>query len=173
MEVSSVEGKQIETILWEGNIEEIIQLKENSVDIGLSPQNGGDNASKASYIHKTRGEKANAKIYITGKKSASKEGTELFAGDRVDSSAVTTETRNVLSEFHQLGGNSLRFPASPVYAITVNDEKCTGHSNGISLKKPARHLQRKKCKKLSLPCRRKAASLTSKERHRYKTNSVA
>lgn len=171
VEVSLVEAKQIETILWEGNIDEIIQLKEDSVDNGLSPENGGENASKVreSYIHKTRGETANAKICITGKKSASKEGTEVFVADRVDSSAASTETRNVLSEFLNLSGNTLR---SPVFAITVNDEKCTGHSNGIYMKKLARQLRRKKCRKLSLSYRRKAASLTSKERNRHKANSI-
>lgn len=172
MEVSLVEAKRIETILWEGNIEEIIQLKENSVDNGLSPQNGGENGSKVSYSHKTGGETASAKICITGKKSASKEGTELFIGDRVDSSAINTETQNVLSEFLHPSGNTLRFPASPVYAITVTDEKCTGHSNRIYLEKLARQLRRKKSKKLSLSYRKKAASLTSKERNRHKPNST-
>jgi hypothetical protein len=174
MEASLVEAKRIETILWEGNIEEIIQLKEDSVDNGLSPQNGGKNASKVieSYIHKTGRETVNAKICITGKKSASKERTEFVVGDREDSSAVSTETRNVLSEFLHPSCNTLRFPASPVYAITVNDEKCIGHSNGVYLKKLARQLRRKKCKKLSLSYRRKAASLTSKERNRHKSNGI-
>jgi hypothetical protein len=174
MEVSLVEAKRIETILLEGNIEEIIQLKEDSFDNGLSPQNGGENASKMieSYSYKTGCETTNAKICIADKKGASKEGTELFVGDSVDSSAISTETQNVLSESLHPNGNTLTFPASQVYAVRVNDEKCTGHSNGIYLKKMARQLQRKKCKKLSLSYRRKAASLTSKERNRHKTNSI-
>jgi hypothetical protein len=160
MEVSLVEAKRIETILWEGNIGEIIQLKEDSVDNGLSPQNGGENASEviASHIHKTGDETVNAKICITGKKSAGEEGTGLFVGDR-----------NVLSEFLHPSGNT---PASPVYAISVNDN-CKGHSNGICFKKLARQLRRKKSKKLSLSCRRKAASIISKEKSRHETNSIA
>jgi hypothetical protein len=159
MEISPVEVKRIETILWEGNIEEIIQPKEDSVDNGLSPQNGGETASKMveSYIQNIRvktknGHTANTNNCITGKKS--KEGTELFIEDRMNGSSASTRTRNIRSKCLHPSGNTLTkrrtFPASQV----------------------ARQLQRKNHKKLSLSYRRKAASLTSKERNKQMNSIV-
>jgi hypothetical protein len=181
VDVSPVEVKRIETILWEGNIDEIIQPKDGSINDGLSSQNEVENAREMleSYVQKIEGKtknghRANANNHVTGKKS--KEELALPIGDRMDRSAVSTQTQNVLSKLIYQNSNTMTkksmLPASQQYAVAVNDKKYAGHSNGIYLKKLARKQQRERRRKLSLSYRRKTTSLTSEDRNICETNSV-
>jgi hypothetical protein len=181
MDVSPVEVKRIETILWEGNIDEIIQLQDCSVNEGISSQNEVENVKDTleSYVQKIGSKTKNGHIAdvnngIIGKNS--KEGIALCVGDRRDRSAVSTQTRNILRKFLCQNGNAVTKrstqSASQACAMTANGAKYMEHSDGIYSKKLARRLRREKRKRLSLSHRRKATSLPSEGRKIHETNRI-
>jgi hypothetical protein len=175
MEVSPVEVKQIETILWEGNVDEIIQLKDCSVNEGLSSQNEVENSKEIleSYVQKAGSETKNGHIGdvnndINGKNY--KEGIELCVGERQDRFAVSTQTQSMLRKIFCQNGSALTRrntqSASQACAVGMNT------ANGIHSKKLARRLQREKRKRLSLSFRRKVTSLTARGGKKLETNSI-
>jgi hypothetical protein len=171
--ISAVTKSESLKILSEPLVEVSDALSRVSQDSGVQVM-GYLGSEPAALIDKqtNNGHAVNAKICITGKKSASENGKELVVGERVDSVAVSTQTRNILGEFLQPSSNTPTVTASQVCVMTISDDKCTGFSHGRYLKKLARELRRRKSKKLSLSYRRKAASLMSGERNKRVRDST-
>jgi hypothetical protein len=181
LDIFPAEVKRIESILWTGNMDEIIELKDSSVNDDVLSLNEVQNSRELldSYVQKTWGKtknrhRANANKDAIGKKC--KEGIELLMEDRMERSAVTTQTRSVLGKLVCENNNTLAkrsmLPVSWLPAVTVHSGKYAGHSNGKRSEKLASRLQREKCKRLSLSYRRKTASQTSEERNKPVTNSI-
>jgi hypothetical protein len=181
LDIFPVEVKRIESILWTGKMDEIIELKDSSVNDDVSTLNEVQSSRELldSYVQKTWGKtkdrhRANANKDAVGKKC--KEGIGLPMGDRMERSALTAQTRSVLGKLVCENNNALTkwntLPASRLPAVKVHNGKYVGHSNGIRSEKQAKRLQREKRKRLSLSYRRKTASQTSGERNKPVTNSI-
>ena len=171
LDIFPVEVKRIESILWKGNMDEIIELTDSSVKDNVSSlkevQNSGEILD--SYVQKAWGtaknrHRANANKNAVGKKC--KEGIELPVGDIVERSAVTAQTQSVNGKLVCQNNNTLTeqstLPAL-LPAVTVHNCKYMAQSNGIRSEKLTRRLQREKRTRLSLSYRRKTACQTSKE----------
>lgn len=180
VDVSPVEVKRIETILWEGNIDEIIQLKDCSTNEGFSSENEVENSKQMleSYVQKIGNKTENSHVADVSDGNVgknSRNGIELGRGDRRDTCPVSSRTRNMFRKIICQDGNAVTerstLSASQVFAMTVNGAESTEHSNGIYSKKLARRLQREKRKRLSLSYRRKVASLASEGRNKHETDS--
>ena len=179
LDIFPVEVKRIESILWKGNMDEIIELTGSSVKDDVSSLNEVQNSREIldSYVQKALGtaknrHSANANKNAVGKKC--KEGIELPVGDIMERSAVTTQTQGVNGKLVCQNNKTLTkqstLPAL-LPAVTVHNGKYMAQSNGIRSEKLTRRLQREKRTRLSLSYRRKTASQTTKERNRPVTNS--
>jgi len=179
LDIFPVEVKRIESILWKGNMDEIIELTDSSVKDDVSSLNEVQNSREIldSYVQKAWGtaknrHRANTNKNAVGKKC--KEGIELPVGAIMERSAVTTQIQCVNGELVCQNNNTLTkqstLPAL-LPAVTVHSGKYMAQSNGICSGKLTRRLQREKRTRLSLSYRRKTACRTSKERNKPVTNS--
>jgi len=179
LDIFPVEVKRIESILWKGNMDEIIELTDSSVKDDASSLNEVQNSREIldSYVQKAwstakNRHRANANKSAVGKKC--KEGIELPVGAIMERSAVTTQTQSVNGKLVCQNNNTLAkqstLPAL-LPAVTVHNGKYLAQSNGIRSEKLTRRLQREKHTRLSLSYRRKTACRTSKERNKPATNS--
>jgi len=179
LDIFPVEVKRIESILWKGNMDEIIELTDSSVKDDVSSLNEVQNSREMldSYVQKAWGaaenrHRANANKNAVGKNC--KEGIELPVGDIMERSAVTMQTHRVNGKLVCQNNNTLTkqstLPAL-LPAVTVHNGKYMAQSNGMRSEKLTRRLQREKRTRLSLSYRRKTACRTSKERNKPVTNS--
>jgi hypothetical protein len=179
LDIFPVEVKRIESILWKGNMDEIIELKDSSVKDDVSSLNEVQNSREIldSYVQKAW-DKAKNRHRENANKSAvgkiCKEGKELSVGDIMERSAVTTQTQSVHRK-HDCQNNNTLSKQSTLPAllptVTLHNGKYAAQSNGIRSEKLARRLQREKRTRLSLSYRRKTARQTSKDRNKPVTNS--
>jgi hypothetical protein len=180
LDIFPTEVKRIESILMKGNMDEIIQLEDNSMNDDVSSLNEVENSRELldSYVQKTRGKmnrhRASANKDAVGKKHA--EGIHLPVGNGTERSGVTLQPRSVLARLVCQNNNTLTkqsmLPASRLPSVTVHSDKCARHSDGIRSEKLARRLQREKRKRLSLSYRRKTASHLSEQRSKHVTNCI-
>jgi len=179
LDIFPVEVKRIESILWKGNMDEIIELTDSSVKDNVSSLNEVQNSREIldSYVQKAwstteNRHRTNANKNAVGKKC--KDGIELAVGDIMERSAVTTQTQSVNGNLVCQNNNTLTeqstLPAL-LPAVTVHSGKYMAQSNGIRSEKLTRRLQKEKRTRLSLSHRRKTACRTSKERNKPVTNS--
>lgn len=166
IEVSPVEVKRIETMLWKGSIDEIIQLKDCSINAGVMSQNEVENAKEKldSCVQKmwsktTNGQKTDVSNGIIGKNS--KEGIEFHVGDRWNRSRICTRAGNTLRKCLCENDDALTSRS-----MQSASQACTVTTAGA---KQSRRLQREKWKRLSLSYRMKA---TSNSRKKLETNGL-
>lgn len=176
LDIFPAEVKRIESILWKGNMDEIIELKDSSVEDDVPSLNEVQNSREIldNYVQKAWGtgknrHRTNANNNAVGKKC--KEGIELPITER---SRVTVQTPSVNGKLVFQSSNTLTKQSTLqalLPAVTAHNGKYAAQSNGISSEKLTRRLQREKRTRLSLSYRRKSACQTSKDSNRPVTNS--